>query len=599
MPIAVERIRADIEAIARCTQTPGKGATRPTFSDAWSHARSYVIGQAKQAGCDIRNDIAGNIHARPTSLGWDLPAWLCGSHIDTVPHGGDYDGVAGVVVALELLRSAHAEGMTVPVELIVFAEEEGTTFGLGMIGSRAWVGDLAEHQLRGFCNAAGQSYFDACGAARKRSEGVEVLGSLAEMRLVGKDQAHRLQASLNESKRSDRIRASRYQGLIEVHIEQGPGMWQRNERLAIVRAIAGRRQMLVKVRGQANHAGATSMLDRRDALAGAAECITALEAFARQSGAGAVLTVGRIENHPNAINVIPERIEFTVDFRSGDATALDQADGRVRGVIEDICRRRGLQSELRTTESIAAQPMDPALVQRLGRAAGAELPITVSGALHDSAILAPHIPTAMLFVPSRDGISHNPAEFSRVEDIAAAASVVERLVRRPTLAQLNAMDQSAFVATCGPVFEHSPWIAERAWGRPPFASFSGLHERLCSVVASATPDEHLSLIRAHPDLVGRLAREGKLTRESTTEQAAAGLTSLSDDEIHTFERLNAQYRDKFGFPFIICARENKKDAILAAFPRRLANTREQEIAAALAEIYKIARLRLSDAIWED
>jgi OHCU decarboxylase len=254
-------------------------------------------------------------------------------------------------------------------------------------------------------------------------------------------------------------------------------------------------------------------------------------------------------------------------------------------------------------ESIAPRPMDAKLLDRLARAARGtglgDVPVTVSGALHDSAILAPHLPTAMLFVPSRDGISHNPAEFSRVEDIAAAASVVERLVRRPTLAQLNAMDRTAFVATCGPAFEQSPWIAERAWGHPPFASLSDLHQRLCAVVASAPSDEQLSLIRAHPDLVGRLAREGKLTRESTTEQAAAGLSSLSDEEINSFERFNSQYRKQFGFAFIICARENRKDAILAAFPRRLANTREQEIDSALKEIYKIARLRLSDAIWED
>src|SRR4051794_35902636 len=242
--------------------------------------------------------------------------------------------------------------------------------------------------------------------------------------------------------------------------------------------------------------------------------------------------------------------------------------------------------------------MDPTLVERLRRH-GSGLPSTVSGALHDSAVLAPHVPTAMLFVPSRDGISHNPAEFSRVEDIAAAAEIVERLVRRPSLRFLNEMSQDAFVGVCGNFYEHSPWIAERTWVKRPFASVGQLHETMSGVVRSAGADEQLSLIRAHPDLVGRLAREGRLTRESTGEQAAAGLDSLSADEIAAFERHNTAYRERFGFPFVICARENRKDAILAAFPRRLQHSREQEVAAALAEIDKIARLRLNDAIWEN
>src|SRR5687768_8209923 len=144
MPINVQRIRADIEAIARFTETPGHGATRPTFSEAWAQARDYVIRQSKAAGCTVRTDAAGNLHARPSMLRHDERVWLCGSHLDTVPHGGDYDGVAGVVVALELLRSSHEEGLHYrPIELIAFAEEEGPTFGLGMIGSRTWTGELA------------------------------------------------------------------------------------------------------------------------------------------------------------------------------------------------------------------------------------------------------------------------------------------------------------------------------------------------------------------------------------------------------------------------------------------------------------------------
>jgi OHCU decarboxylase len=166
------------------------------------------------------------------------------------------------------------------------------------------------------------------------------------------------------------------------------------------------------------------------------------------------------------------------------------------------------------------------------------------------------------------------------------------------LAGLNAASDADFIAACGGFFEHSPWVAERAAARRPFASRDDLLRAMCEAVDAATEEEKMALIRAHPDLVGRLARQGRLTRESTAEQAAAGLLGLTPGDVAAFERLNAAYRERFDFPFIICARENKKDAILAAIPVRLENTRQAEIAAALGEIYKIARLRLSDAVVE-
>ena len=168
-----------------------------------------------------------------------------------------------------------------------------------------------------------------------------------------------------------------------------------------------------------------------------------------------------------------------------------------------------------------------------------------------------------------------------------------------TLTQLNREDRGGFVAVCGPFFEHSPWIAERAWLARPFSSLAQLHTAMCQIVADSTPDVQLALIRAHPDLVGRLAREGRLTRQSASEQAAAGLTELTPAETAEFDRYNAAYRDRFGFPFVICARQNRKEAILAAFPVRLQNDRDAEIAAALEEIYKIARLRIAAAVSED
>ncbi len=166
------------------------------------------------------------------------------------------------------------------------------------------------------------------------------------------------------------------------------------------------------------------------------------------------------------------------------------------------------------------------------------------------------------------------------------------------LADLNTASGDDFVAVCGPLFEHSPWIAQRTWDWRPFASLADLHAALCQTMYAADVEDQVKLIAAHPDLVGRLAREGRLTRQSTAEQAAAGLAQLSDPEIAAFDAFNARYREKFGFPFVICARENKKEAILAAFPLRLKNSPPQEIQTALAEIAKIARLRLADAVRE-
>lgn len=165
-----------------------------------------------------------------------------------------------------------------------------------------------------------------------------------------------------------------------------------------------------------------------------------------------------------------------------------------------------------------------------------------------------------------------------------------------TIATVNAMSREAFTETFGGVFEHSPWIAAAGWETRPFANIEALHEALCAVMYGASPDQQVALIREHPDLVGRAAREGGLTPASTGEQAAAGLDRLSAEEIARFEEANAAYRTRFGFPFVICARENKKASILAGFDARLGNSRDEEITTALGEIAKITRLRLLDLV---
>ncbi|MEM1097401.1 MAG: 2-oxo-4-hydroxy-4-carboxy-5-ureidoimidazoline decarboxylase [Planctomycetota bacterium] len=574
MPIRLERLQSDIEAIARCTATPGAGATRPTMSPAWAEARWYVIKEAQAIGCDVHVDAAGNVHARPRGIDWDTPAWLVGSHLDSVPNGGDFDGVVGVVLALELLRSAAEEGREhLPVELVVFAEEEGPTFGLGMLGSRAFVGELSAAELGKLCNSDGANYLEA-----GRAFGVD------PQRL----DEHQLDPTA-------------YRGLIELHIEQGPGLWRRDQRLGVVRAIAGRRQFEIAVAGEANHAGATAMKDRRDALTGAAEMALALEKLAPELDADAVLTVGRLDVEPNAVNVVPGRVSFTIDFRAPADDVLALGESQLREALSSIAERRGLDLSIERIDAIPARPMSPELVDAMHaeacQHAEGDVPVMMSGALHDAAVVAPHLPTVMLFVPSRDGVSHNPGEFSRIDDVASAATLVERFVRRITIEELNAVDSATFVSVCGSAFEHSPWIAERAAALRPFADFDAMVSAMATVIDDATEAERLSLIRAHPDLVGRLSRSGQLTADSDAEQREAGLDAVSAEESADFDRYNHAYHEKFGFPFVICARENRKDTILAEMPRRLENSSETEIETALEEIVKIARLRLLNRLW--
>ena len=166
----------------------------------------------------------------------------------------------------------------------------------------------------------------------------------------------------------------------------------------------------------------------------------------------------------------------------------------------------------------------------------------------------------------------------------------------PTLAELNGYTPARFSAAFGPVYEHSPWIAERAYARRPFASRADLHLALYGVVRTASEAEQVALIRAHPELAGREAQAGALTDASTREQAQAGLSALTPEEFADLGRLNADYAAKFGFPFVICARENKQASILAGFDARLGNSRDEEIATALGEIAKITRLRLLDIV---
>jgi len=405
MPVEHERIKRDIEIIAGFTETPGNGASRPTFSVAWGSARDYLLQELRGVNAKVRIDAAGNVHARLSGLDWDEPVWASGSHLDSVPHGGNYDGVMGVVVPLELMRAAHEEGRNdFPLELVAFAEEEGPTFGLGMLGSRALVGDLDADELSQVINAEGENYLQAgfpYGVVPDR---------------VGREKEY----------------LTGMRGFIEVHAEQGPGLWKEGQPVALVTAIAGRHQYNVSLSGQANHAGSTAMLDRRDALVGAAEVILSLESLAAELSTQTVITVGEIHCQPNAVNVIPGSVAFRIDFRSPDNALLGEGEKAIFERIQEVAERRALELEIERTEAIAAVSLDRKLANEIQEAArredGMALPEVASGALHDAAVVASHVPTVMLFVASKDGISHNSGEFSRSEDITRSAMILWRFL---------------------------------------------------------------------------------------------------------------------------------------------------------------------------
>ncbi len=389
--------------IAQAPLSSRPAANRPTFSPTWVEAVRYVVSEAEACGLTKRVDAAGNIHLRsPENIGRRL--WLSGSHLDSVPNGGAYDGVVGVIIPLEVFRAAREDKLRPPpLELVIFAEEEGTTFGLGMLGSRTWAGTLDAAALVKFHNSDGQDY---CSAGKPF--GVRSLEFA-----------------------SDRFRAEDYSGLVEVHVEQGPSLWKKEQPVALVTAINGRRQYRVALEGVANHAGSTGMADRFDALAGAAEMIALVEKIPGTLSPQAVATVGRIECLPNALNVIPSRVEFTIDFRAPLESVLDQGAAELDWHLPAIAQRRGLKINIETTEILPAAPLSTEVCQLLREAAArlnCTLPETASGALHDAAILSPLLPAAMLFVASRDGISHNPDEYSEIEHISQAARILYELV---------------------------------------------------------------------------------------------------------------------------------------------------------------------------
>ena len=398
------------EVIERCQTLAGfsedAGSIRRTFlSPPMRDCHREISAWVAPLGLIPRLDAAGNLRILYTAGSEgevNLPRLLIGSHLDTVPNAGAYDGILGVVLAVALLDAIATSHRKLPfaIEVIGFSEEEGVRFGTPFIGSRALVGSLDEQTL-----------------SRQDPQGISIRQAIGEFGLDPHDIS---QAAIGEN----------VLGFLEFHIEQGPVLELEGQPLGVVEAIAGQSRLEFTFVGAANHAGTTPMNLRRDALAAAAEWITAVERHAQTTN-GLVATVGAIDIKPGATNVIAGETRLSLDARHGDDETRQAAVDHFVSQAEDIAARRGLKVQCRVLLDQRAVAMDKLLVDQIERAAveaGCDPRRMVSGAGHDAMILAEKVPTGMIFLRTPGGVSHDPAESVKVEDVAKAIDCGLRLL---------------------------------------------------------------------------------------------------------------------------------------------------------------------------
>jgi allantoate deiminase len=392
----VSSLRADLEAAARIGADERGGVSRFAWTPELGEANAWLMDRIAELGLATELDAAGNVLGRWTS--GEGKAVLLGSHLDTVPSGGRFDGALGVLAALDVVRRLKADGVEPrrPLWVASFNDEEGARFQTGMLGSRAFCGeyDLDDWGGRGIPEAMAEA---------------------------GKDFAR-----LAEARRVDEVGA-----YLELHIEQGPVLERGGVDLGVVTAITGILGFRARFLGEANHAGTTPMEHRRDALAGAARAVLVLRAEARARGDMSA-NVGVISAEPGGFNVVPGAAEFTIDVRSPSAERYAELEPFVRETLTAIAAEERLGLELAETHRKPPVDLDPGLQDALEAAAGEEGATTVrmpSGAGHDAMVLAHHVPAAMLFVPSRGGVSHSPDEFTSPEHCELGARVLARAVR--------------------------------------------------------------------------------------------------------------------------------------------------------------------------
>jgi allantoate deiminase len=340
----------------------------------------------------VQTDAAGNFRAVYPAAQPNAPRLLIGSHLDTVPNAGAYDGMLGVVLAVTLLEELQGRRLPFAIEVVGFSEEEGVRFGTPFIGSRALVGRL-DRQLLGIHDA----------------QGISVQKAIEEFALNPKEIP---QAALR----------SQTLGYLEFHIEQGPALENLNLPLAAVEAIAGQSRLELLFLGRANHAGTTPMHLRSDAIAGAAEWMVVVEQTA-ESVPGLVATVGKIEAKPGASNVIAREAQLSLDVRHSSDEIRIRAVGELIRQAQEIAARRGLSARESILLNQRAVAMDPFLIGQIEQAiakAGCTPHRMVSGAGHDAMILAEKVPSAMIFLRTPGGISHDPAESVTPDDVEKA-----------------------------------------------------------------------------------------------------------------------------------------------------------------------------------
>ncbi len=401
-----DRINQLLTKISSFNSTPGHGTTRTTFSVAYLEASKYLEKKMNNLGLGVRVTSHGNMIAK-----WggqeEKAGILVGSHIDTIPHGGNYDGVTGVVTAIEAIQSLKESGFKPnrPVYIIIFAEEEGSSFDHLLAGSQSLVGQLNSKDLGRLTNKEDLSYLEC---------------------------AQKFQKSFTPST-FDIITKDFAIAMIELHIEQSVVLEKKGIPIGIVDNISGAQQFSFNVKGQTNHAGATPMIYRYDALAGAAEAIIRVEKIVKAfRSKTAVATCGTISCLPGAPNVIPGEATFTLDIRDITVEYLEELKKEILKEVEKIMYARNLGLSIKPLSNTLPIPLDKSIISLLKEIASQNKIASLqmhSGAVHDTASIAQIIPSGMIFVPSRQGISHSPDEFTKTEDITIGCRILAEAIK--------------------------------------------------------------------------------------------------------------------------------------------------------------------------
>jgi N-carbamoyl-L-amino-acid hydrolase len=393
-----ERLRANFETLAAIGATPDGGVHRPALSDAHLEARRWFLERAEPMGLDARVDGAGNHSAILHCGRADAPTLLVGSHLDSVPYGGRFDGALGVVAAIEVLQVVKEQGISLNthLEAIDFTDEEGRFVGL--LGSLALSGQLEPEHLQ------------KPRAGRDRFQKALRLAGLSESSLfsAGRDPAT-------------------VAGYLELHIEQGMRLIESGVQIGVVTGIVGIRSFRIRFIGRADHAGTTPMDKRLDAAQGASAFTLAARELVMKDFPGRVVNVGNMEFEPGAFNVVPQRVTVALEFRADDDDKLDEMEAALLKQASIEARRFGLESEAEHLDNVGTARMNEKVRQAFADASemlGLKHTSLPSGAGHDAQALARICPTGMIFVPSVDGFSHSSKEFTEWEDCVNGANVL-------------------------------------------------------------------------------------------------------------------------------------------------------------------------------